>query len=52
MPLELQEAHVVIGLLSGHRTWSGPREPRPTRAMAIIASQVSPKLMSETAAGS
>jgi hypothetical protein len=33
-------------------TWMRVREPRPSIAMAIIASQVTPKLINETAAGS
>ena len=40
-------------LISGRRRSSTRvRESRPMRAITIIASQVSPKLMSATAAGS
>ena len=33
-------------------TWMRVRDPRPMSAMAIIASQVTPKLINDTAAGS
>ena len=49
---QLQEAHACLA-----HQWAPPisirvRVSRPMNAMAIIASQVSPKLMSATAAGS
>ena len=49
---QLQEAHACLA-----HQWAPPisirvRVSRPMKAMAIIASQVSPKLMSATAAGS
>ena len=48
---QLQEAHACLA-----HQWAPPisiwvRVSRPMNAMAIIASQVSPKLMSATAAG-
>ena len=51
---QLEEGHRTgASMVSGRRrSVTLLREPRPTNEIAIIASQVRPKLMSETAAGS
>src|ERR1041384_3517351 len=49
---ELEEAGSRIAHQRAPPIWTRTRVPRPMMAMAIIASHVSPKLISDTAAGS